>query len=326
MTTATFPIHEGSYDMSAIDRNATKLIFNANFNQYIHKHELPPSLKSLVLSDNFNCGIELGALPEGLEEINFGRRYSQHITKGLLPSTLKRLTLFGQFDGEIEQGSLPEGLEEIDFGPTYGKKIAKGLLPSTLKKLAMTSDCVDEGSIPENVEEVIIIMATCTLLDLSLFPKGLKILRIMISLPDNFHDRNLPEGLEELELGMVSMDQPLAPGFLPSTLKKLILPYEYNEQIGPGLLPEGLESIQLTEWYKGTVEHIPLTTRIYSVNKQIKDRNYTYVRENKGKDKIASKRRSKRYLIGEGYSYQTFDVSGTAYDVTFLPKKKGNRS
>ena len=109
------------------------------------------------LSYYFNQELEIGSIPEGIDEIHFGCDFNQPIIPGLLPKSLKKIGSSHDFNQELEIGSIPEGTEGIDFGFDFNHPIAPGLLPKNTKKLILSdafNNQIEEGSMPGGLQVI----------------------------------------------------------------------------------------------------------------------------------------------------------------------------
>ncbi|KAK5578416.1 hypothetical protein RB653_008087 [Dictyostelium firmibasis] len=135
------PLEVGSFPSSV-----TEIQFGSAFNQEIKQGELPnglitlkfghffnrdfilpknSTLKTLILSVNFNLPLSIGDLPSSLENLEFGDEFNKPIPKGVIPPNLTYLKLSKYFQQQLKPGDLPSSIKTLIFG---GLKLNESML------------------------------------------------------------------------------------------------------------------------------------------------------------------------------------------------------
>ncbi|KAN0026334.1 hypothetical protein ACTFIV_007318 [Dictyostelium citrinum] len=112
----------------------TSLNLSIRFNIEILPNVLPNTLKTLILSQDFNRTLYVGSLPQSLSYLKFGRNFNQPIgEKGILPTQLKYLYFGDLFDQSINDLHIST-LKVLEFA--YYNSLSKKLkLSPSLKNL-----------------------------------------------------------------------------------------------------------------------------------------------------------------------------------------------
>jgi hypothetical protein len=116
------------YDFSLNDclpYGITHLVFVKSFNHSL-RSQLPKSLISLSLSDNYNTPLIAGDLPESLKYLTLGKNFDQ--IDSVLPDGLTHLIFGTCYNKSIHQ--YPRALKELTFGHEYNKPL--NALPASL--------------------------------------------------------------------------------------------------------------------------------------------------------------------------------------------------
>jgi hypothetical protein len=108
-----------------------KLTFGEDYYETITDVTLPPNLKTLILSNQFDEKLKVGFLPSSLTKLNLGHA----------------------FDQELNEGVLPESLIELTLGMSYRHKIRKYVLPRNLQVLK-TYCCLKHISLPKSIKRI----------------------------------------------------------------------------------------------------------------------------------------------------------------------------
>ncbi|EGC34292.1 hypothetical protein DICPUDRAFT_17773, partial [Dictyostelium purpureum] len=195
------------------------LHFGMGFNKPLYALSTNLSLTSLSLGHYFNTEILPGDLPVSLKTLifdgcTFGRKLRAHISfsnwqfygssynkpfqKGALPPSLTHLELSEDYNHPFKEGDLPPGLLVLAFGK-FDQPIKLNQLPNSLQYLKF-------GPLWNHP------LSYYNLLSMS--KKSI-----------------LPNSLTHLDLSYCKFDQVLSNGDIPSTLKCLKLPKNYNKPL-----------------------------------------------------------------------------------------------
>lgn len=118
---------------------------------------IPPNVKVLILSDDFNQPISSGMLPDSIEELWFGENFNRSINNGAIPKNVKKLN-FGHYFNQKIIGNIPNGVKDLSFGPEFAKQIS-GAIPDSIEKLWFGNLLFDQpilGKIPQNLKRLIL--------------------------------------------------------------------------------------------------------------------------------------------------------------------------
>ena len=221
----------------------------------------PSALQSLAFGKLFNRPLNAGLA--GIRSLSLGFRFNQPLVSQL-PETLTFLKIVGDFDQPL--GQLPRGLRTLIIGGEFNQHIAPGDLPECLAVLRLLTPKLT----PALQEEAL--------------PRAL--LRLQLH-GDNPLPR-LPADVETLILDH-RFNFPVAPGYLPNSLRSLVVPQqytrplreinlpdslhkltfiEYNVPLVPGDLPTGLRQLDLGERYSHELfpDVLPLSLEILKVS------------------------------------------------------------
>lgn len=220
------------------------------FNQPISRGVLPNSLKILNLHSGSNNEIETGALPEGIEEISLRCNSFDQIYK--LPRSLKKLKIGGGYLLPIQ--SLPENVVDLTL-ETYMHPLNRTMFPEGLERLVISemllSEVIHDYNLPAFLKELVIgpgfyssikslpsslvtLIFDCeyyknNAFDPTIFPRGLKILKIGRDFDHDIPEGSLPGGLEELTLpDFYSGTAILPPSVRQTVPESLIVKSEIN--------------------------------------------------------------------------------------------------
>ncbi len=220
------------------------IIFPHNFNGYIKKHALPPSLIEIIFGDKFNQKLTKGLFPESLERLTFGNNFNQKIIMESLPPSLKVLTFGYRFNQDFTMCTLPRLLEELIFGISYNKQIKKDLLPKSLKKLTFGFDFNQPliGSFPESLKTLTFGHHFNRPFAKDSLPGSLKKLTFGYRFNQPFAKDSLPGSLKTLTFGH-NFNQPFAKDSLPGSLKILTFGYRFNQPFAKDSLPGSLKKL-----------------------------------------------------------------------------------
>jgi hypothetical protein len=80
---------------------------------------LPQTLKTLILSDDYNEVVQVGVLPTLLSELVFGERFNKEITLNVLPKSLQKLTFSRYYNQPFAYKVLPDSIKLLVLGDGY---------------------------------------------------------------------------------------------------------------------------------------------------------------------------------------------------------------
>lgn len=187
-------------------------------------YNLPASLKSLTLSDNFNVPIvwsidmpylrsvhfssifdhPIDTIPDNVHHLSLGMWFNQHINH--LPEQLKTLYIGDGFDSRF-LGPLPSGLKLLVIGANYNNPLPA--IPNGIKKIRLG----------RNFDQ-----------DLSNLPLSLEFLELKCL--SNVQTVILPENLISLQISKIyaARNSAFEMPFLPKRLKALHVPKYINKR------------------------------------------------------------------------------------------------
>ena len=170
-----------------------------DFKTLIKANDIENLTKSIIICNTFEGFINIGTIPDFIEEISFRKRIN--LKPGILPKNLKILGLAFWDDNEMVVGVLPDSLEILDLRDCYfnGPVIREGVLPNNLKKLYLSR--FYDSLFVKNV-----------------LPPSLKKIRLGFSYNQPFESNILPNTLEKLSLGF-NFYQKLGCHNLPDSLR-----------------------------------------------------------------------------------------------------------
>ncbi len=213
-----------------------EIVFNNNFNCGINflKHI---NLKKIIFGYKFNSDF---ILPNSINEIHFGDEFNSYIFN--LPPNLKIIHFGDKFNQPIN--CLPDSVEIIKLGKKFNQNIKK--FPKNLIELYFDSNSVFNSYSDINYS-----------LD-NLPPLKRLCLGRTFNQPINY----LPNSLEILEFPFQSnFNYPL--DNLPSSIKKLTLPYDYSGLLDN--LPESIEELVILS-SKNKINKFPKSLKYLSIN------------------------------------------------------------
>ncbi|KAM9961965.1 hypothetical protein ACTFIR_004837 [Dictyostelium discoideum] len=258
-----------------LPRTIESIRFGKSFQQSIHRGELPPSLTSLTLNENYKGIILNGSIPKPIKDLNyhfnsndntirlipnstvkkkysksipggttsleFDYHFNQTIKKGMIPHNVTSLE-FKNYEGcPIEANSLPISIKTLVLGGHETPYNYKDILPPNITNLTLIS-CSDYKSLPKSIEK----------LKIETFLEPLLInpfsgFKHLTSLNCTTDEHNLPDGIFPNSLTTLTLycrNLQLTNNLLPKNLKVLKL-YGYNQPINVGHLPSSIEILKL---------------------------------------------------------------------------------
>jgi len=254
--TTTIIIDKLHSDLKAgfLSTNVAKLVLG-DYNHPIREHGLPPCLKTLKLSNNFNSYLAIWAIPATLEELVFGKAFNRSFTfTYTFPPALKTLIFGDDFNKPIPPTfQFPGSLDKLVFGKSFDHTIYPGNLPISLRILSFgqqfsqklpTLPSIEKLTLGEAYNHSFRFPDSLTFLQL-----GNKFSRSITTLPSNLstlvigHRFNnalptLPPKLTSLHLGH-AFNHPLPT--LPPGLQQLHLGNAFNQPL-PQPLPSSLKT------------------------------------------------------------------------------------
>ncbi|KAN0030578.1 hypothetical protein ACTA71_009218 [Dictyostelium dimigraforme] len=144
-------------EVSTFPSSCTEIQFGSAFNQEILKGHLPDALisldlghyfnrdfilpstlKTLILSINFNSPLKIGDLPTSLEHLEFGDEFNKPLSKGILPPNLQFLKLSKYFQQQLKQGDLPSLIKTLIIPSVKLNESMIQAIPSSVTHLKLT--------------------------------------------------------------------------------------------------------------------------------------------------------------------------------------------
>ncbi|KAM9987234.1 hypothetical protein ACTFIY_011676 [Dictyostelium cf. discoideum] len=196
--------------------------------------ELPSSLTSLTLSENYKGIILNGSIPKSITSLNYqfdsnhnsiklipnsiARVANSKSIPGMIPHNVTSLKFSGCEDSEIEANSLPISIKTLDLGKLKTANKLKDILPPNITNLILRS-CSDYQQLPKSIETLNI----CTLESTSI---------------------NAFSGFKHLTSLDIRAPEHLPDGIFPNSLTNLTLICE-NLQLTNNLLPKNLKVLEL---------------------------------------------------------------------------------
>ncbi|EGC28903.1 hypothetical protein DICPUDRAFT_43628 [Dictyostelium purpureum] len=120
--------------LDAIPQSCTYISMGKVYNHPLYPCGLfPSSLRTLILSDQFNHPIEYGQLPETLADLQFGTNFNQDLPLGLLPTFLLKISFGSNFTSIFEPSPFTR---KIKFGENY-QITNDHLFPTTLNAIGI---------------------------------------------------------------------------------------------------------------------------------------------------------------------------------------------
>ena len=204
--------------------------------------------KSYKYADSYNEPIDIGSLPDDLEELIFGSKYNQSIAVGALPKRLKRLIFGNEYKQPINRDVLPVTLLELQFGNLYNESINIGVLQNTsLKKLKFGKGYykpIIVGSLPPSLIYLDLGYIYNLPIDINALPPALKYLIFS----DNYNKPIVHLRDEEKE------DVSSFVKLLPNSITHLVFKSMFNHPIGT------LENDQFKTYLPNSLTHLTLGT------------------------------------------------------------------
>ncbi len=255
-----------NYPIDNLPNTIEELYLHGYFNQPIDN--LPNSLKKLVVNCE-NYTHNLTNLPSNLEILEISNGFVGTLKIPLSTKILK----FYDYDMSIEN-LLNEGLKEFYVEGKFNQPLNNGkksFLPSTLKKLYIKSSHSNMSSfnqnlefLPDELENLEINLSEDYSFDINSLPSSLKLLDICRESYENkkiFTIKVLPNNIEVLRLNISTgcfIPQ------IPNSCKTLSC--FISKQVGPHLLPNCIEHLELHKAVGGELLDIPTIEQITNIN------------------------------------------------------------
>ncbi|KAM9985329.1 hypothetical protein ACTFIZ_008881 [Dictyostelium cf. discoideum] len=149
-----FPLEVGSFPSTC-----TEIQFGSSFNQEIKQAHLPDNLislnlghyfnrdfilpstttlKTLILSINFNLPLSVGYLPISLEHLEFGDEFNKPLVNGVIPPNLTFLKLSKYFDQQLKVGDLPSSIKTLIISSVKLNESMIKAIPSSVSYLKLS--------------------------------------------------------------------------------------------------------------------------------------------------------------------------------------------
>ena len=278
--------------LQSIPNGTTHLIVK-QFNKTIEKNLIPPSVLHIDFGWRFNTKLGHGVLPGGLQSVVFGNTFNQPLNVGVLPDTLQKLALGQEFREHIvfprnlrhlKLSTSLNTLSSLESENRFRHNLKKleHVTHLTIEHLGEFTEVVDFNlnTLPQSLTHLIVDFVHDEHYDkFNLvnirgdYPTTLIDLTLGESFDAPFTVSNLPDSLTHLRFGD-AFDRPLTKlrdgitylsfgkyfdhdlsGVLPNTLKYLRLGQRFNQSLGKGVLPKGLQTLVIsTKFYEDLYE------------------------------------------------------------------------
>ncbi|EFA79327.1 hypothetical protein PPL_07745 [Heterostelium album PN500] len=208
---------------------------------------LPSKLKNLDI-DDYPFRLESNHLPSSLENLSLLSNNHNPFQISSLPPNLKSLTFFRVF-GEIafedirNVNILPKTLTKIKNCPYQWIKFLKNLPFLTTLQITenIPNGYLEPGDFPESLTNLSL-QSPIELIE-SLIPQSIQHLNLPNCILD-LSSNELPRSSHFQSLCVKDINSPILPNQLPPYIKELNL-IKYNQELVPGSLPNGIETLKL---------------------------------------------------------------------------------
>ncbi|KYR01323.1 hypothetical protein DLAC_11511 [Tieghemostelium lacteum] len=212
--------------------------------------KIPSTVETLYIGEYFDLKLVSGMIPDSVTELtlSYDFVYDGLQLKDITPKSLLSLTFPSFCRYKLQMGDLNEPLQTLDLGMDYVKNVEflPGLLPSSLKYLNVGTNfggILNDGSLPEGLETFILPSTKGGTNELPKLPISLKHLKYQLYPSKVKFCLNPTPCLISLEI-LSQFIYFSEFGYLPNTLKKLVLP-GFNSKIECGMLPDSIEELKL---------------------------------------------------------------------------------
>ncbi len=184
----------------------------SHYTKNINFSNIPNNVQKLIINtfdDIKEVIIEKDSIPNHIIELDLTCN-KQKLEPNIIPNTIKCLKFSYNF--ELEEGVIPYGVETLIFD-NFNQKLKKGDIPNSIKILCLSqyfAQDIEEGAIPNSVIKMDFCYGSC--------PSSLKISKRII------------------------------PNVLPNSIKELHLPYYYNYDLELGVIPHGVELLDMRDY------------------------------------------------------------------------------
>ncbi|KYQ92729.1 DUF1649 family protein [Tieghemostelium lacteum] len=221
-----------------LPKNLKYLRVKGKYNQPMEKGLLPPSLRTLILGENFNQPLSIEVnLPLKLTTLIVGYDFNQDFKIGDLPETLETLKFGYSFKRPLKAGVLPVSLKNLSF-VDYVYSL-HGKLPPLLQYLSFVyyKHDIVEGTLPNSLVEFH--SSRCEIK--CKLPSKLKIL----TLPSfyNIFKGQLPSGLISLAINQGT--ELYEKNLIPSTVTTLSFGIGYTSKVAENIIPHTVNIIKV---------------------------------------------------------------------------------
>ncbi|CAM9220895.1 unnamed protein product [Ectocarpus sp. 13 AM-2016] len=204
-----------------------KLVLGNNFNQPIAQVSWLSSLQELSLGAGFHHTIEEVIWPSSLRTLDLGQSFNHPIAQATWPASLEELAFGGcegRFNHPITHVAWPASIRKLTFGAYFDKPIAQASWPSSLRELAFGTDfnqAIEQVSWPPSLQKLT-------------FGKFFNYPIARVSWPD---------ALRELAFGEM-FDQRIVLVKWPASLQSLKFGERFNQHIPEASWPDALQEIE----------------------------------------------------------------------------------
>ncbi|EAL73759.1 hypothetical protein DDB_G0268612 [Dictyostelium discoideum AX4] len=239
-----------------LPRTLESIRFGESFQQSINRDELPPSLTSLTLDENYKGIIVNGSIPNSIKDLNY--QFHSNNSIKLIPNSTVRdensksipggttsLEFDYNFNQTIKKGMIPHNVTSLEFSGSNGTYLDSTLINpfSGFKHLTSLGCSTIEDNLPDSIlpNSLTTLILDCQYLQLTnnLLPRNLKVLELSY-FSQSINVGNLPSSIEILKLP--SFSQPIQKDVLPQSLTSLHLGIDFNLTIDRDALPPNLKS------------------------------------------------------------------------------------
>jgi hypothetical protein len=165
--------------------------------------------------------------------------------------------------GSLPLRLVPQELKELYLGSSYNKPIKEDVLPSCLEKLTINNDFfrnneiypITAGVLPYNINHLVYDPPHFNRSSgRDVLPSGLEVLELGCSSNEPIALDAFLIGLKVLDMGFKSVFvQPFQVGVFPFSLTNLTV-YGYNGTIAKGVFREGLQQLDLSDYFNQSLE------------------------------------------------------------------------
>ena len=221
-----------------------ELIMYRDYNDSLSKMKIPKNVKTIIFGHNFDQEIEIGDIPDFIENLFFGVCFNKKIRPDVIPNKVSKVVFGDFYDRVLEIGSIPNSVIHLSFGSSYNRIIKPFVLPSSIRTINFGNKFdkpLLKNSIPESVKYI---------------KFGYNFSQSLIDLPETV------ETVEFVRLTEIAINS------LPM-IRHLII-FDLNK-IRMDNLPMSLESLTLLSYNNSELENInkiPFGCKVRTVSKK----------------------------------------------------------